>query len=295
MTQEFEQRRRRRDYDRMVDVPSKDSMSVEQVEEIIRRAVELQVEDDLSLPKLDEQSLHRVAKELGIEAGHLRRAIAEARTPLTDPEPSVFDRLLAPRSVTTSRIIRGDREDVEGRLGAWMQRNEGLRLRRKDRDGGIWEKDPHLWTRLRMGLRLNRGSRVLRNNRKVAHRIQTMRADEQVLALEAETHTLKTVGLAGLAGLGAAAVAGGAVGAVTGDPAVAIPAAAGGFAVGSAGLIIGVRVWLSRIKDGLERVLDGVSSRQAVEPDPLERRVKRLRAGLQEAQEEFKRRRGWWS
>ncbi len=147
-----------------------------------------------------------------------------------------------------------------------MTRQEGLRLRRKDHDGGVWEKDPHLVTRVRMGLRLGRGSRVLRNSRKVRHRIQSIRDDEQALALEAETHTLKTVGATGLAALGAVASAGAAYGIASGVPEIAVPAAIGGLALGSTGIILGVRMWVNRIREGLRRVLDGVSSRETLDP-----------------------------
>lgn len=295
MTQEFEQRpRRRQSYQEPVELPLREPLSVDTVENIIRRAVELQVEDDLAMPSLDEMALHRVASELGIEPGHLRRAIAEARTSVEQPDPGLFDRLFAPGSITESAIVHGDRDAIESRLGDWMSRQEGLRLRRKLADGGVWEKDSHVLTRIRMGLRMGRGSRVLRNSRKVTHRIQPIHDDEQALALEAETHTLKAVGAAAVAGLGAVAAAGAAIGTASGVPEIAIPAAAGGFLLGSGAIVMGVKVWLSNVKDALRRALDGVSSPGvAQESDPLDRQLRRLRKGLREAGREFRGRNRW--
>jgi hypothetical protein len=294
MTQDFEQRRRRQAYEQAIELPPQEPLSVDAVETIIHRAVQLQVDDDLSLPTLDEEALHRVAEELGIEPGHLRRAIAEARTTLDRPDPGLFDRIFAPGSITESSIVYGGRESVESRLGDWMSRQEGLRLRRKLIDGGVWEKDSHVLTRIRMGLRMGRGSRVLRNSRKVTHRIQAIQEQEQVLALEAETHTLKTVGATAVAGLGAVAAAGAAFGAASGAPEIAIPAAAGGFLLGSGAIIMGVKVWLSRVKDALRRALDGVSSPPAsVEKDPMDRQLKRLRRNSREAGREFRGRNRW--
>lgn len=294
MTQEFEQRRRQQPYEGTVDLPPKEPLSVDTVEAIIRRAVELQVDDDLALPTLDERALHRVAEELGIEPGHLRRAIAEAQTSLERPDPGLFDRLFAPVSITESAIVYSDRETVESRLGEWMSRQEGLRLRRKLADGGVWEKDSHVLTRIRMGLRMGRGSRVLRNSRKVTHRIQAIRDEEQALALEAETHTLKAVGAAAVAGLGAAAAAGAAFGTAVGAPEIAIPAAVGGFLLGSGAIVTGVKVWLSRVRDALRRALDGVSSPDVMHGnDPLERQLLRLRKNLREARREFRGRTRW--
>lgn len=292
VTQEFEHRRRRQGYDDMLDLPGQDPLTVGQAEEIIRRAVELQVDDDLALPMLNERTLGRVAAELGIEPGHLRRAIAEARTSLEQPDLGLFDRLFAPGSITESAVVRGDRESVESRLGDWMSRHEGLRLRKKLPDGGVWEKDSHVLTRIRMGLRMGRGSRVLRNSRKVTHRIQPIRTDEQALALEAETHTLKAVGAATVAGLGALAATGAAVGAAAGVPEIAIPAAAGGFLLGAGAIVTGVKIWLGRVKDALRRALDSVSSPTIVE-DPLEAQLKKLRRGWRDATRDFRGRNRW--
>ncbi|MDH3540762.1 MAG: hypothetical protein OEP52_12235 [Acidimicrobiia bacterium] len=294
MTQEFERKRRQEAYQGTVDLPPREPLSVDAVETIIRRAVELQVDDDLALPTLDEKALHRVAEELGIEPGHLRRAIAEARTALERPEHSVFDRLFAPGSITESAIVYADRETVESRLGEWMSKHEGLRLRRKLADGGVWEKDSHVLTRIRMGLRMGRGSRVLRNSRKVSHRIQAIKDEEQALALEAETHTLKAVGAAAVAGLGAVAAAGAAFGSAVGAPEIAIPAATGGFLLGSGAIVMGVKVWLSRVKDALRRALDAVSSPDVMKGgDPLERQLMRLRRNFKEAREDFRGRNRW--
>lgn len=289
MTQEFEQRQSRPAYEDMIDLPPKEPLSVDTVETIIRRAVELQVEDELALPTLDEKALHRVAAELGIDPAHLRRSIAEAKTSMEKPDPGLFDRLFAPGSITESAIVYADRETTESRLGEWMSRQEGLRLRRKLVDGGVWEKDSHVLTRIRMGLRMGRGSRVLRNSRKVTHRIQPIKDEEQALALEAETHTLKAVGAGAVAGLGALAVAGGVVGSAVGAPEIAIPAATGGFLLGSGAIVMGVKVWLSRVKDALRRALDGVSSPDIAEGnDPLERQLRRLRKSFKDARREMR-------
>ncbi|MBT8213537.1 MAG: hypothetical protein KJN71_10370, partial [Acidimicrobiia bacterium] len=62
-----------------------EALDAAQVERIIRRAVELQVDEDLAMPALEEPALERIATELGIDQEHLRRAIAEAKTDLTRP------------------------------------------------------------------------------------------------------------------------------------------------------------------------------------------------------------------
>lgn len=286
MTQEFEQQRRASR--ETTDAASREPLSVGEVERIVRRAVELQVEDDLALPALDERALHRVAAELGIEPGHLRRAIAEARTGLERPEPSILDRVFAPASVVESRTMHGDRDSVEARIGEWMHSQEGLRLRRKNPDGAIWERDPHVLTKVRMAMRMGRGSRVLRNSRKVAHRIQEIRADEQAVALEAETHTLRTVGATTMAALGAVASAGAAWGAAAGAPEIAIPAAVAGFALGSGVIVAGIKSWLGRIRDGLRRVLDSVSTPEIDQDDPLERHLRRLRRNWKTISKDFR-------
>ncbi|MDH3607347.1 MAG: hypothetical protein OER12_10190, partial [Acidimicrobiia bacterium] len=99
----------------------------------------------------------------------------------------------------------------------------------------------------------------------------------------------KAVGAGAVAGLGALAVAGGAVGAALGAPEVAIPVATGGFLLGSGAIVMGVKVWLSRVKDALRRALDGVSSPDVdTAGDPLERQLLRLRKSFKDARREMR-------
>ncbi|MBT8166311.1 MAG: hypothetical protein KJO97_12245, partial [Acidimicrobiia bacterium] len=109
------------------------------------------------------------------------------------------------------------------------------------------------------------------------------------LALEAETHTLKAVGAGAVAGLGVVAAAGAVIGSAAGAPEIAIPVATAGFTLGSTAIVLGVKVWLSDVKDALRRALDGVSSPDVMKVgDPLERQLLRLRKNFKEARDEFR-------
>ena len=70
--------------------------------------------------------------------------------------------------------------------------------------------------------------------------------------------------------------------------------AAGGFLLGSSAIVLGVKVWLSRVKDALRRALDGVSSPDVMEGgDPLERQLLRLRKNIKQARAELRGRNRW--
>jgi len=275
MTQDWDQAQRaeeRQSAERVAE-----ALDAAQVERIIRRAVELQVDEDLAMPALDEPALERIASELGIDREHLRRAIAEAKTDLTRPENTLLDRLFAPQSITESRIVRGDRDTVEARIIGWMRRHEGMRIRRRNDSGALWEKDPHIFTKVRMGLRMGRGTPALRT-RAVAHRLQTVKPGEQAVALEASTRGLRDLGTVGATAAGVLAGIGTGVGLSVAnvDPIVAVPAGMAAAAVGFGGVVLGVKMWLSRVRDGLRRAFDGIETHDLEEPDPIETRIRTI-------------------
>ncbi|MBT8197704.1 MAG: hypothetical protein KJO84_04290, partial [Acidimicrobiia bacterium] len=193
------------------------------------------------------------------------------------PETTLLDRLFAPSSITESRVVRGDRGTVEARIIGWMRRHEGMRMRRRGDGGALWEKDPHIFTKVRMGLRMGRGTPALRT-RALAHRIQTVKPGEQAVALEASTRGLRDLGTVGATAAGVLAGIGAGVGVSVagGGPEVAIPVGLGAAAVGFGGVVLGVKLWLSRIRDGLRRAFDGIETVDLDETDPIETRIRTI-------------------
>lgn len=78
----------------------------EQMEAVIRRATELQFAQGGGEEGISETELLRIGRELGLEPGNLRRALAEVRTSGGPAERGMMVTLMGERIVRASRIIR---------------------------------------------------------------------------------------------------------------------------------------------------------------------------------------------
>jgi hypothetical protein len=78
----------------------------EQMEAVIRRASELQFAAGGGEEGISETELLRIGRELGLDAGNLRRALAEVRTSGAPAERGMLVSLMGDRTVRASRIIR---------------------------------------------------------------------------------------------------------------------------------------------------------------------------------------------
>lgn len=228
----------------------------------MHRAIEYQLGEQYGLAPLDEETLVRIAAEVGIDRQHLRRAMAEVRADAPESADTWVERLFAPDRMVASRTVQLSRSDAESSLVDWMRQNEGMRMRSRVEDGALWEKDKHLLTTLRMTLRMSQKSSAVRDARNVVHRIHPISSDEQVVSLEADSSTMQTVGkaLLGVGAVGAVVGAGVVVG--TADIGVLPGAAmaAAGFGVWAGAAVFGVKAWARSLREGLRRAVDGASS-----------------------------------
>ncbi len=260
MTQDYERRRREQQYDTSADLPSgelAERLSAAEAERVLRRAIEHQSEADVPAPTIDVPALERVAAEVGVDRVHLARALAEIRSEGATGDYSLVDRLLCPDRIVASAVVERPQTQVEAAVHEWMTQHEGLRLRAPEPNGGRWEKDTHLLTRLRLGLRLGGRAHTLRRARGVTHRVRPIDDDEQAVAIEADTSRERALGVALLGAGTAAAAAGGAAAAIAGEPGLAL-GIAGGWAAYSTAVILGIRMWAGRVRDALGRALDGI-------------------------------------
>ena len=75
---------------------------------VIRRAAELASSDPDGAEKaLSEGELYRIAGEVGLPEGHVRRALAEMRSGELGGD-GVLDRIFGPSSVRASRVVPGE-------------------------------------------------------------------------------------------------------------------------------------------------------------------------------------------
>src|SRR5690606_8651401 len=107
------------------DAPRPLPVSRADLDRVIRRAAELQLQeggDDGG--ELTEAEVLRTGREVGLEMGHLRRALGELRAEslvLTlPPDEGPLRRLVGEGRVRVDRVVPGEAAEVEERLVRWL-------------------------------------------------------------------------------------------------------------------------------------------------------------------------------
>ena len=238
-----------------------DALSMPLAERVIRRAIEL--DDRLERDRISRDALNQIAAELGIGASVVQRALVEELAADTPRSSTLRQRLLAPDQVSKRTVVDGNPRQVALAVDRWMTRHEGMRPRARDRFGTTYEKDPNIFTSLRMGLKLGRGTGSLRDLGSVTVRQTDVAEGVQLVELEADTAIVSKVAagvggglaVAGLvAGVFSALQPGGSDVAQFVAPALPAPAVGAGTAVAIA------KGWLHAIGSGVERAIDGIRS-----------------------------------
>lgn len=239
-----------------------DPIPADDVERVLRRAIELQTDDTRPGPGfLTEERLIEVARELRIDPDNLRRALAEHRAGVIDDPSQAWASLLGPERIGDSRMISGGEAEAHTAAAAWLRNEEGLTPRRHLADGIDWEPDGRLWPALRMKLRLTRGTGTLRMAELVTHRVEPVGPNRQLVSIEVDSRSVrrnaKAILVAGAASTLAVLVATLAAG--VGVLTVAIPVATV-TAAGFLGLAFAVsRSAIRRLRRGVDRALDAIS------------------------------------
>lgn len=115
-----------------------------ELEEIIRRAVELQFASDAADDvEHTEEEVFRIGRQVGLERRFLERAVAEVRASGFRPDPppdddSLLARLLGPGFVRASRYAAGAPPALERLVEHELQVNERLRRVERRADGTRW-------------------------------------------------------------------------------------------------------------------------------------------------------------
>ena len=111
------------------------------LERVLARATELQGVSGEPSEAISESRLMEVAREVGIDAQHLRQALAEerARIAFDAPDSGLILDALGTALVDAQRVVPGNAADVQARLDAWLPRMEGLAVRRKTPQRTSWE------------------------------------------------------------------------------------------------------------------------------------------------------------
>ena len=270
-------------------------LSTDEVERVLRRAIELQTDTEYGTDDagLDRAALRRIAAEIGIDPDHLESAMVEELLRVQAEQPGLIDRFLAPGRTTVRGAAAGDMATVREALDRWLGYHAGLRKRAESPTGAAWERDTSLVTSARMKLRAAQGSGALRSTMGVRDEVRPLEPGKQIVTLEADTSNVRRAAMAWLAGM---AIAGGAAGAVgLGNDATVVDNVGMGLGVltlGTGGVMLGIGMWMDRIRRALHRAADAVSHPQLLDAtDPVTRGIGKILDFWRNASADSKRRR----
>ncbi len=125
------------------------------LERVLARAAQLQgstgESDDAGA--MTEAQIVDLGKEVGLSTEAVRQALAEERSRTIVPEESgLLASLAGPSAITAARTVPGSAPAVLAALDAWMQRNEGLEVKRRFADQLVWEARRDFFSTFRRAL-----------------------------------------------------------------------------------------------------------------------------------------------
>lgn len=231
---------------------------MDSVERVLRRAIELQFDDDHGPDTLNPEHIERIAREIGIDPAHVRRALFEEATASEQVEMTPLDRFLAPVRMKERTIVEGDPANVANTVDTWLEKHEGLQKRRLHGHGVVWEKDPSPVASIRMGIGVGKGTGALRGVGPITSHMHSVEPEKHLVTLEADTAVIGRVAKGLLAaGIGLSVVLGFVL-AVLGAGWGALGGALGVLALfGGLGFVT-AKAWASRVRNGLRRAIDAI-------------------------------------
>lgn len=87
-------------------------------DEVIRRAAEFTAQDSEAGGELDEDDLLRIAREVGLPEGNVRRALSEVRAGATSG--SLLDRVYGPSHIICARVVPGELDEVSRKVDDFL-------------------------------------------------------------------------------------------------------------------------------------------------------------------------------
>lgn len=131
------------------------ALSRQALERVLARAAQLQgatAEGD-EAGAMTEAQIVELGKEVGLSSAAVRQALAEERSRTILPEETGIVAKLSGASVASAaRTVPGSAAAVLGALDGWMQRNEGLEIKRRFADQLVWEARRDFFSTFRRAL-----------------------------------------------------------------------------------------------------------------------------------------------
>lgn len=184
------------------------------LERVLARAAELQLASDPSDPhaELTEAQIVELGREVGLAPDHLRQAIAEERTRVAvAPESGVAASVLGPGRVHATRTVPGKAAAVAAAIDAWMQNEEGMRVKRHLGERMLFEPRRDMLGQLRRAFNVGGRSYALTRAEEVTSTVLQVDAARSLVTLDADLTPQRgrlavQSALAGTGGVTAAAI-----------------------------------------------------------------------------------------
>ncbi|MDX1578902.1 MAG: hypothetical protein R3266_10470 [Gemmatimonadota bacterium] len=170
--------------------PPDTPLSSDQLERVIRRAAELQTAREVLPETLEDAEVVQIGAEVGLHESHVRQALLELRAetmaPQAPEEDSLPQRLWGPALIQASRVVPGDRAEVQGRLREYLRLGESLRQVR-DRPGlSFWEPASDLISQIRRGLDIGGHGFALARAKRIEVAIQALEPGRSLVTISAD-------------------------------------------------------------------------------------------------------------
>ncbi|MDH3270158.1 MAG: hypothetical protein OEN56_02425 [Gemmatimonadota bacterium] len=251
------------------------SLTRRQFDAVIRRAAELaEADPDGSEGALSEVELFRIAGEVGLPEGHVRRALAEVRS--GQEHAGFLDRTFGPASITASRIVPGTPDGLRTIIDDFLVATQLLQTVRRSRDHLQYRPALDWASQLARAASFSSRKYYVASAKSVEVRLERVDDQSTLVELFVDPGT-RSENVAGAVFGGG--VAAGAVGMISGMlVAAAAPLA---LAVG-AGVFAGAVVWTGigsavavthkkkvlEVRNEVEGVLDDLEVGRSLEPPP---------------------------
>lgn len=140
--------------------PGSPALSRAALERVLARAAQLQgtTGEGDEAGAMNEAQVVELGKEVGLSPEVLRQALAEERSRTLVPEESgLLASVAGPAMVSAARTVPGSAAAVLAALNAWMQRSEGLEVKRRFADQLVWEARRDFFSAVRRTLNVSGG------------------------------------------------------------------------------------------------------------------------------------------
>lgn len=147
-------------------------IAAEDLERIVRRAATMQQRaGDPGQQSLTEEEVIQIGRQVGLDPGHVRRAMAEVHAesllPTAGPDSRLFSLLAGDASLPVRRVVSGEPDAIQQRLEAVLGDEENLRPLRRRPGRSVWEPSSNVFDRVQRSLGLDGRSYTLAQARHV--------------------------------------------------------------------------------------------------------------------------------